>query len=143
MGTKVYDADQVSVIVGGVPIDAGFADGEFLRIEQETDDFEDVVGTDGEVTRSKTNDRRATATIILMQTSSSMQHLSALSNLDRLTPNGAGIVPFMVRDRNGGTLYEAEHAWVRRPPDASFDRMATSREWTIRLARLERNDAGT
>jgi len=143
MGTKIYDANEVSVIVGGVDIDAGFADGEFCRVEQETDDFLDVVGTDGEVTRSKSNDRRATVTLLLMQTSSSMQYLSGLSNLDRNTPNGAGIVPVMIRDRNGETIYEAEQAWVRRPPNASFDRQATTREWQIRCGQLERNDAGT
>ena len=141
--TKTYDADQVSITLAGFSIDAGFADGEFLRIEQETDDFVDVVGTDGEVTRSKTNDRRATATILLMQTSSSNQKLAALSNLDRLAPNGAGIAPFLVTDGNGDTLYEAASAWVMRPPNASFDRQATVREWTIRLADLIRFDSGT
>lgn len=141
--TKVYDADQIHISIAGFPIDAGFADGEFLRIEQETDDFTDVVGTDGEVTRSKTNDRRATATILVMQTSVANQKLSALSNLDRLAPNGAGIAPFLVTDANGDTLYEAASAWVMRPPNASFDRTATTREWAIRLADLIRFDSGT
>lgn len=143
MTMRVYDANEVSVIIGAIEIDAGFADGEFLRIEQETDDFADEVGTDGEVTRSKTNDRRATATILLMQTSASNQALSALSTLDRITPNGAGVVPFLVRDRNGGSLYEGQHCWIQRPPDVSMDRSATTREWTVRIAHLERNDAGT
>lgn len=142
MTTRVYDASEVSVIIGAVEVDAGFADGEFLRIEQETDDFEDVVGTDGEVTRSKTNDRRATATLLLMQSSASNQALSALSNLDRETANGAGIVPFLVRDRNGDSLYEAQHCWIQRPPDVGFDRTAGTREWAIRIAHLVRNDAG-
>lgn len=140
---RVYDASEVSIKIGVITIDAGFADGEFLRIEQGTDDFETVVGTDGEVTRSKTNDRRATATILVMQTSQGMQALSALSNLDRSTPNGAGVVPFMVRDRNGATLYTGQNCWIRRPPDASFDRAATAREWAIDIAELIRNDAGT
>lgn len=143
MGMKVYDADQVSVIIGGIPIDSGYADGEFLRLEQESDDYSDVVGTDGEVSRSKTQDRRATATVLMMQTSSSMQALSALSNLDRSTPNGAGVVPFLVKDNNGNGLYESEHCWIQRPPDVSMDREATPREWTIRIANLVRNDAGT
>ncbi len=143
MGTKVYDANEVSVILGGIAIDSGFADGEFCRIEQESDDFDDVVGSDGEVTRSKTNDRRATITLLVMQTSSSNQALSALSNADRLASNGAGIVPVMIRDRNGASLFESQHAWIRRPPNVSFDKVATPREWVIRAGQLERNDAGT
>ena len=83
--TKVYDSNRILLTLGGFPIDSGYADGEFLRIEAEADDFSDVVGTDGEVARSKTNDRRATATILLMQTSKANQLLSALSNLDRGT----------------------------------------------------------
>jgi len=140
---KTYDADQVVLVVGGFTIDSGFADGEFLRIEQESDDFTDVVGTDGEVARSKTNDRRATISVLLMQTASGNQALSALSNLDRLTPNGAGIAPLLIQDGNGDTLYEAASCWVQKPPDASFDRAATTREWTLRVADLIRNDAGT
>lgn len=138
---KTYDADQVQLSVAGFAIEAGFADGEFLRIEQEADDFTDIAGTDGEVARSKTNDRRATITILLLQTSVSNQALSALSNLDRLTPNGAGIAPF--RAVIGDSTYVASSCWVMKPPDISMDREATTREWTLRVADLVRNDSGT
>lgn len=139
---KVYDADQVSISIAGIPILSGFADGEFLKIEQEADDFTDKVGTDGEVTRSKTNDRRATVTILLMQSSAGNAALSALSNVDRLAPNGAGVGSLLVRDRLGTAVYSAAQAWISKPPDVSFDREATSREWTLRVADLTRNDGG-
>ena len=117
--TKTYDADQVSISIAGFPIDSGYADGEFLRVVQEADDFTDEVGTDGEVVRSKTNDRRANIFIILMQTASGNGALSALSNLDLLTANGAGIAPFLVKDNNGNQLYTGAACWVRRPPDVT------------------------
>lgn len=141
--TKGYDANEVTIQIGTILVDSGYADGEFLRIEQEEDDFTDEVGTDGEVTRSKTNDRRATITVLVMQTSSSMQALSALSFLDKNTPNGAGIVPIMIRDRNGASIYTAQQGWIQRAPDVSFDRAATPREWVIRVGDLVRVDAGT
>lgn len=141
--TKVYNADEVTIAVGPVLVDAGFADGEFLRIEQESDDTEDVCGTNGEVAVSRTNDRRATATIILLQTSNSNDGLSVLSNLARSAPGMAGaIVSFLVRDRNGRTIYSAEKCWVQRAPDPSFDRTAQSREWAIRISHLVRFDGG-
>jgi hypothetical protein len=130
-----YDPDQVSVSLGGIPI-TGWADGEFVTIERESDAFSDVVGTDGEVTRSKTNDDRATIVFKLMQSSSSNILLSALYNLDKNTPAGAGVGPLMVRDAQGTSLYVAEKAWISRAPSVSFDRTATSREWTIRCAKL-------
>jgi hypothetical protein len=142
MGFKVYDADEVTVSIAGLPIDSGYDDGEFCRIEQEADDFTDKAGTDGEVTRSKTNDRRATCSIILMQSSDGNALLSGLNNIDRLAGNGAGVGPFLVRDRQGTALYAAAESWISKPPDVSFDREPTAREWTIRVANLERFDGG-
>ena len=141
--TKVYNPDEITIIVGPVLVQSGFADGEFLRVEQETEDTADVAGTDGEVAVSRSNDRRALITILLMQTADANQGLSALSNIVRAAPGLAGgIVPLLIKDRNGASLYTAENCWVQRPPDASFDRTAQSREWQIRVANLIRNDGG-
>ena len=142
MALKVYDANEVTVSIAGLPIESGFDDGEFVRIEQESEDFIDKVGTDGEVTRSKTNDRRATVSILLMQSSDANALLSGLNNIDRLAGNGAGVGPFLVRDRQGLALYAAAECWISKPPDVSFDREPTAREWTLRVASLERFDGG-
>lgn len=140
MGFKVYDANEVTVSIAGLPIESGYDDGEFCRIEQEADDFTDKAGTDGEVTRSKTNDRRATISVILMQSSAGNALLSGLNNIDRLAGNGAGVGPLLVRDRQGTSLYAAAECWISKPPDVSFDREPTAREWTLRCANLERFD---
>jgi hypothetical protein len=140
-GTKFYDADQITVVIAAIPI-SGYADGEFLTIEQESDAFSDVVGTDGEVTRSKTKDNRATVTLKLMQTSDSNDALSALYNADRAASNGAGVGAFLVRDRNGRSLFTGDACWIQKAPDVSFDRAPTSREWVIRVADLLRFDGG-
>ncbi len=143
MSFKIYDADQVTLNVVGIPITSGYADGEFLRVEKETDDFTDVVGTDGSVTRSKTKDERATITVVLMQTADSNAVLAALSLVDRAAPNGAGVGALFIRDRQGTSLYEADELWISKSPDATFDREATSREWTFRVAKLRDFTGGT
>ncbi len=141
--TRVYNPEEMTVLVGPVLITSGFADGEFLRVEGEADDVQDVAGADGEVAASRSSDRRATVTIILLQTAAANQGLSVLSNLARNSPNMAGaFVPFAARDQNGLAVYAAENSWVMKPPDASFDRTAQSREWPIRCANLVRNDGG-
>ena len=132
---RVYDSDQVFCSVAGVPI-SGFADGEWLRIERETAKFDDVVGTDGEVTRSKTNDDRATITVRLMQSSPTNDLLSAIHLSDANTPGGVGVGPFLLIDRQGTTLVNAEKCWISKEPNISLDRTATEREWTIRCAKL-------
>lgn len=142
MGFKVYDANEVTLNFAGIPIDSGFDDGEFIRIEQESDDFVDKAGTDGEVTRSKTNDRRTTITVILMQSSDGNAALSALNNIDRLANNGAGVAPILVSDRQGTSIFAAAECWIAKPPDVSYDREPTAREWTLRAANPERFDGG-
>lgn len=144
MATKVYDSNQVSISICGIPVDTtgGYADDEFLTIEQDSDDFDDVVGTDGEVTRSKTNDRRATVYLKLMQSSSTNAFLSALNLLDKNAPNGAGIGPFWVRDRQGTSLYTGATCWIAKPPDVSFGRTAKERSWKIRIGSIVRTDGG-
>lgn len=136
----VYDPDNVSIMVCGIPIEGGFADGTFIEIEQDSDDFVDVVGTDGAVTRSKTNDRRATITITLMQSSESNALLSALNNIDRKAKNGAGVGPCLITDNQGTSLYAGEKSWIAKPPTAGFDKTAGPRAWKIRVASLERFD---
>lgn len=141
--TRVYNPDEMLIIVGPVLINSGLADGEFLRVEGEADDVQEVAGADGEVAISRSNDRRATVTIILLQTAAANFGLSVLSNLARNAPNMAGAVqPMAVKDGNGATIYTAENTWIMKPPDASFDRTAQSREWPVRCANLIRIDGG-
>lgn len=135
MATKHYDADQVTVSIAGIPL-GGYADGEFLSISMESDGFSDKVGTDGEVTRSKTRDERANVEVKLMQSSDSNDLLSALHLSDLNAPNGAGVGAFLIRDRQGRTLYTGAACWIKKFPDASFDREATERVWPIRVANL-------
>jgi len=130
MAVKIYDANTVSIIVGGIPIDSGFADGEFLRIEQE-EQFAMFTGSDGEVTRSKTNMKGVRITILLAQTSLGNTLLSLLHQSDLLNDNGAGVVPMMVRDRGGLSIFTSDSVWISKFPDESYDRETTAREWVL------------
>jgi hypothetical protein len=143
MATKVYDADQITISFGTVAL-TGLAEDDVLTIEQDSDDFTDVAGLDGEVTRSKSRDRRATITVRLMQTSDSNDLLSAINNADFKAPNGAGIAQLMIRDRGTGrALYAAAEAWIAKPPQVVYGRSAKVREWKLRAASLERLDGGS
>lgn len=138
MATKIYNADEVSMVFGALPIAGGLNDGEFCKIEMVSDAFEDVAGTDGEVTRTKTNDRRATVTLTLMQTSDWNKALSLLHEADKNTAGGTGVLPLLIKDNNGIGIWTAKDAWIVKAPDLTFDRTATSREWQFRCAALVR-----
>jgi hypothetical protein len=144
MSLKRYDAAQVTLILANVPIDSGFNEGEFLTIEQSAPDYEVVVGTDGEVGRSRTNNRHAVIKVKLMQTSGGNTLLSALLNLGILARNGSDVGALMVRDRISGLCtYTAAECWISKPPDVSLDNKITPREWTLECAQLIRVDAGS
>lgn len=115
---------------------AGYADGEFVTIKYDSNAFNDVVGTDGEVSRSRSNDRRATVEVKLMQTSDSNDLLAALAVTDRTLSNGAGIGALMIRDQQGRAVYTASECWIMKEPDISVDRTPTERVWQIRVANL-------
>jgi len=139
---REYDPNQFFCSLAGIPL-SGYADGEWIRIEREGPSFEDIVGTDGEVTRSKSNDDRATITVMLMQSSPVNDLLSALHNTDKNTPGGVGVGAFLLQEIGGTFQMAAEKAWISKEPDVAMDRTATSREWIIRVAKLVSTHGGS
>jgi hypothetical protein len=84
---RVADADQYRITFAGVPISrgagqSGYADGEFLSIEQVQESFKSVEGTDGTVVRSKTNSRLVNINVSLIETSTSNAYFSSMITLD-------------------------------------------------------------
>ena len=135
MTTRIYDSNQVQVAFAGVPVQ-GYADGDFLTITPETDAFTSVAGTDGDVSRSKTNDRRHTVEIILMSTSPTNDLFSAIYLADLNTAGGAGVGAFLVTDLNGTSLFTGGNAWIMKLPDVTYGREANERTWTLQVDKL-------
>ena len=123
------------MVLSGIPI-SGLADGTFVSVVFNEDAYALTIGSDGEGTRSKTNNRSGRVTFTLMQSSESNDLLSALHNLDLNTPNGDGIGPLLVKDNSGRTLVTAASAWVVKHPDAEFGREAATREWIVETEEL-------
>jgi hypothetical protein len=136
MGTRVYDSNEVLVVFGPNNIDAGRADGEFVKITREAPAFTSKVGCDGDVTRSRMNDNRAKVEITIMQTSPSNDILSAQHALDKITPNGDGIMPLLIKDNSGRSLHTALHAWIETDAEVVYDREAGTRTWSLECSSL-------
>jgi hypothetical protein len=140
---KTYSADLVALSIGGRPIDSGYADGEFVAIEPMADDFGSKVGADGEVARFRTNDRRATIKIKLMQTSQGNDTLSQLRALALTTPNGSDVGAFQLTDLSSGVvLARADKAWVKKAPNISRGREIVEYEWTLEAAHMNLDPSG-
>ena len=136
---KTYDFKQVQCILGA-NILTGFADGDAISMEYESNLFNLTVGADGEATRSKTNNRSAKVTIKLLKTSTANDILNEFYQSDLLS-NG-GVFPFMLKDSNGVELHAAEKMWIEKEPSAPFGVDAPQREWTLRTHFMVSNFGG-
>jgi len=141
MTLKVYDPDQYTLVVCGIT-PHGYADGSFITVKMKTPMFQSTVGTDGEVSRARSNDRRADIELKLMQTSDSNDLFSALAAIEQNRQNGAGVGAFLLKDRNGRTELSAAECWLVQEPDIDLDRTPKERVWKFEVAKLQRFDGG-
>lgn len=133
---KTFDPRKFDIVFAGIQLNSGVADGTFLTISSVTPGFSSKVGVDGTVTRARSHDRRATARVVLMQSSEVNDRLSAIYEADRQAVNGTGVGAFFVQDRDGTTVATASKAYISDDPDLTLEAEATTREWVIEIADL-------
>jgi hypothetical protein len=135
--TKVYDLRSVTCNLGGIPLDdmGGWGEGEAaIKIEKEAQQFITKKGADGSVVRSKTYDRVYKITLTLLQTAGANGVLSGLLTLDESAENGAGIVPILIRDRQGLNVFGGAEAWIMGwPKTVEFGASVKNVEWEIQV----------
>lgn len=128
MSFASYDASQVIVTFAGSII-SGYADGTFVTVEFDEQQYNKVTGADGLTQRSKTGNYAGSVTITLMNGSASNDVLSVAWNTDRVSNSGKGAL--LVKDLSGRTLWQAKNAWVRQMPSQGFGKDAENREWVM------------
>lgn len=134
MAVRTYDPSQVVVTVGGVQL-SGFADGTAVNIMRSNDAYTKVTGTDGITSRAKSSDKSGELTVTLAQTSPSNDVLSGIAQADELT--NAGVVPVIVKDISGRSVYFSGNGWIRKIPDSAFGKEIDNREWVLDLADMD------
>lgn len=138
---KNYNPKQVVCTIGGNVI-RGFGKTAMVKSKFLNDAFTDEVGVDSEVSRSLSGDERGELEITLMQTSDSNDILGALHELDKSSPNGAGVFAYQLEDLQGRFLESAEECWIVKSPDMALEKTPGERVWMLRMANLQRNDGG-
>jgi hypothetical protein len=134
MAVRTYAADEVRIIVGGIPI-SGLADGTFVTIARDEQAFNKVTGADGSTSRAKTANRAGSITLTLQQTSPSNDYLTTLMIADE--QGGNGVVPMLVKDESGNTVASTAAAWVQQAPSQEFSKDVSEREWVMDCARID------
>lgn len=134
MSVRTFDPKSVIVTIGGVPM-SGYADGTFLEITADTQQWTKVIGADGFTTRVKSNDYGGVMTLTLSQSSPSNDVLSALLNVDKLS--NAGVVPILIKDLSGTTVMFSASGWIQQFPDVTFGNEINNRAWILDLADMD------
>ncbi len=140
MDFKNYDPARVTVTFKGVPL-LGFGEGTFVSIERTEDAFSMKVGAQGDVTRSRKQDRTGSVTVMLQQASPTNDALSAIHAEDELFGTGYGAL--LVKDLNGTTIADSENAWIRKLPVGEYADEASDREWVFDCADLNFHVGGS
>lgn len=142
MGKMIpYDPQSVTITAFGA-IMQGFATDSMVEIENMDESFHSEVGVDGEVTRSRSSDRRVRVKLKFMQSSASNAVLSAQHTLDLQSPNGAGVGFFRMDYTLGGTVVQGDQCWIVGWPSAETAKTAKAREWVLEIADGKRFEGG-
>jgi hypothetical protein len=135
MGFKAWNINDLAVSQNAVPLDSGgYGEDEFLSVEWSEDWFASYRGSDGECTRTRTNNFGAIVTLNYAQTADANDRLSAILNADLLLPNGAGAGVFNARDMQGRLVLSSPRAWVVGPPTITLGKTVQVYAWRIELA---------
>lgn len=127
--STVYSADAITFSMAGLPIDSGRGTDEFLRIEQEEDDFTYTAGVDGEGVFNHKMNKFTTITLTLLQTAKGNDVLSALHQASMLA--GGLPSPVFMEDRKGNSKLVSDAAIIKKMPDETFGGEADTTEWVI------------
>lgn len=114
---------------------SGYADGTFLEITADNQQFTKVTGADGYTTRVKSNNYGGVMTLTLAQSSPSNDALSIILNADRAT--NAGVVPILIKDMSGTTVMFSAAGWIQQFPDVTYGNEMNNRAWAIELADID------
>ena len=132
MGLFTYDPKDVSVTVAGVPI-SGYAEDTFVNVSRADDLFTTSVGTQGETTRIRSNNRSGEIELTLQQTSPSNDHLMSLYALDE--NSNSGVVPVIISESrkglNIGSKVVSAFSWIKKIPNLTYAKGISSRVWVF------------
>lgn len=129
--SKVYSSDQVVFSFAGQNIDSGRGEeaGEFIKIEQQEDDFGYQSSTDGFGTFFKKNNRLTNVTVTLAKTSPGNDVLMAI-HLASMGLNGAPS-PVYCADTGGNAKFVSDAGLISKTPDETYAEEPGTNVWVL------------
>lgn len=112
--TKIHDLSQVTLAIGGYTL-SGYGDGGAVKVEPVSPATESSIGADGQVTYSRTNDRRAKVTVTVRQNSVAHKHLHTLMLAQQTAPVLAPLAFLLINAQTGERVSSAYFVFLERP----------------------------
>lgn len=137
MAFKTYNPRRVTFSFKGLNISA-FMDGTFIEVERNEDAFMTHVGANGDVTRTKNQNKTGKVTITLVAASLDNDLLAAMHRLDELTESFTpGVGAIQIKDLSGTMRCRAAQAWITKAPKIERAKESGSVVWVFECAELE------
>lgn len=134
---KTYDLRRVYLLIGGYQIGGYGADGG-IELEWAEDIGEGVVGADGLGTFSRSNNKAATVTVTVMETSQSYRDLATLMATQEAETEISGLGFLLKDDINGDKVAEQYPVFLSRP-GISKTKKAGERQFKLWLPNAAEN----
>lgn len=128
---RTSDFAAVTVTWGTNSLNGGLVS---IKVSRAEDAWTYHIAADGTVTRSKNNNRMGSVTLVYGQNAPALDILSQAAQLDEAS--GAAMRPLEVKDGNGRSLARAPRAWVKKTPDAEYQKEGTTREVVLDCGQL-------
>lgn len=134
MTVQEYSADEVILMVDGVPIEGGGED-TLVSVEYDEADWEKSYGVRGNVSRSRNLADGGTFTITLKQTDrDDIEYLESIAKTDRET--GDNKVPIDIKDTRNGEHIVGKECWLQERPSREFAGEEGEREYIYDVGRI-------
>lgn len=128
LGVKAYDPAAYIVTLAGFELKGYGPSSKIVGTFPEK--YTVVVGLDGEVGRTKTNNKTSLWKLSLLQTSVSNRSLMNIFLNDDGSLAGT-VVPYFMKNLNGDTLVMAASAWIVGEPEFNLAGEVGVNEWSI------------
>lgn len=124
-----------NIIIYGAKQLTGFAEDDMITIKPLGDGMQIFSGADGEVGRSIDPNSTYEVTVSLAMSSKSNDYLSNCFNKDRKTGNN--MLPLIIKDLGGSTLFFAKQAWIKNFPESKRGRKISNQDWTFNTGQVD------
>lgn len=131
---RELDPNAIMMILGGIPIQ-GVSDGTFVKVSMTERAFSLHKGEQDDGTRIRNRKSHGSIEFTLGAQSPTNARLAALHASDLL--RGDGVVPFLIRDLKGTSLFSGDEAFIEGMPDWERSGQHTPVTWVVLVNKLK------